>query len=138
VKLSCRVQQYYTMGLGRVTFRVHYGGKFDRKYNCVYLDVKIELVDENYELGQLSFIELEKMLNPFGYQQGDMIYYLQPNKSLDDGLVLLMSNDSVVGMTECLRRCKSDIPIICLYIVSYHTSDEQVGDDEDDEGGDDT
>jgi hypothetical protein len=126
------------MGLGRVTFRVHYGGKFDRKYNCVYLGGKIELVDENYDLGQLSFIELEKILNPFGYQEGVMIYYLQPDKSLDDGLVLLMSNDSVIGMVECLRRCKSDIPIVCLYIVSYHTSDEQVNDDEDDQGGDDT
>jgi hypothetical protein len=137
VKLSCRVQQYYTMRLGRVTFRVHYGGKFDRKYDCVYLDGKIELVDENYELGQLSFIELEKKLNPFEYQQGYMIYYLQPDKSLDDGLVLLMSNYSVIGMAEYFQRCKSDIPIVCLYIVSYHTSDEQVGDDEDNEGADD-
>jgi hypothetical protein len=69
----------------------------------VYLDGKTELVDDNYELGQLSFIELEKMLNPFGYQQGDMIYYFQLDKSLDDGLVLLTSNDSVVGMAEYLQ-----------------------------------
>ena len=125
------------MGLERVTFRVHYWGKFDRKYNCIYTGEKIELVNDNYELGRLSFIELETMLNPFGYQQGDMIYYLQPDKSLDDGLVLLMSNDSVVGMAEYLQRCKYDIPIVALYIVSYHASDEQVSACEVDEGADD-
>ncbi|KAE8076643.1 hypothetical protein FH972_015280 [Carpinus fangiana] len=125
------------MGLERVTFRAHYGSTFDRKYNCIYIGGETELVDDNFELGRLSFIELGKMLNPFGYQQGDMIYYLQLDKSLDDGLVLLTSNDSVVGMAKYLQQCKSDIPIMALYIVSYHTSYEQVGADEDDEGADD-
>ena len=70
------------------------------------------------------------MLNLFGYQQGDMIYHLQPNKSLDDGLVLLTSNDSVVDTAEYLQQCKSDILIVVFYIVSYHSSDEQVGADD--------
>ena len=51
--------------------------------------------------------------------------------------MLLTSNDSVVRMVEYLQRCKYDIPIVVLYIVSYHTSDEQIGVDEDDEGADD-
>jgi hypothetical protein len=103
VNLSCRVQQYYTMRLKMVMFRVHYGGTIDMKYKCIYLSGKIELVDDPYELGRLSFIKMEKIFNSFGYQQGDMIYYLQPDKSLDDGLVLLMSDDSVVRMIEYLQ-----------------------------------
>jgi hypothetical protein len=81
------------------------------------------LVDDPYELGRLSFIELEKILNSFGYQQGDMIYYLQPDKSLDDGLVLLTSDDSVVRMIKYLQRCKPLILTVVLYIVSYHIAD---------------
>jgi hypothetical protein len=123
VNLSCRVQQYYTTGREMVMFKVHYGGTFDKKYKCIYLGGKTELVDDPYELGRLSFIKLEKILNSFGYQQGDMIYYLQPDKSLDDGLVLLTLDDSVVKMIEYLQRCKPLILIVVLYIVSYHTAD---------------
>jgi hypothetical protein len=65
------------------------------KYKCIYLSGKKELVDDPYELGRLSFIELEKIFNSFGYQQGDMIYYLRPDKSLDD--------DSVIRMIEYLQ-----------------------------------
>jgi hypothetical protein len=56
---------------------------------------------------------------------------------LDDGLVLISSDDDVVRMVECFLGYK----IVVLYTVSFaHDVDEvgtNVGEVEDDEGGDD-
>jgi hypothetical protein len=42
------------------------------------------------------------------------------------------------ALHEYLQQCKSVIPIVVLYIVSCHTTDVQVGADEDEHSDDDT
>jgi hypothetical protein len=74
-----------------------------------------------HDLDCLSFIEIETIVKKFGYQPGDLIYYLQPSKSLDDGLVLLTCDADVLRMTKVLTGS----PVMVLYIVAFGHSDEE-------------
>jgi hypothetical protein len=49
---------------------------------------------------RLFFFEIETVVRKFGYQPGDLIYYWEPNRDLDDGLVLLTSHADVIKMAE--------------------------------------
>jgi hypothetical protein len=75
----------------------------------------------------LSFIEIETIVKKFGYQPGDLIYYLQPSKSLDDGLVLLTCDADVLRMTKVITGS----PVVVLYIVAFGHSDEEEEEEED-------
>jgi hypothetical protein len=56
----CSVKQSaYTMANNDVIFRVHYGGRFDRRYKCTDVGGNIGLYEESYDLDCLSFIEIE-------------------------------------------------------------------------------
>jgi hypothetical protein len=90
-----------------------------------------------YDLDCLSFFEVKTIVKKFGYQLGDVIYYREYNKELDDGLVLITSDDDVVRMAECFLGHK----LVVLYTMSFaHDVDEvgtNVGEVDEDEGSDD-
>jgi hypothetical protein len=46
------------------------------------------------------FFEIETVVRKFGYQSSDLVYYREPGKELDDGLVLLTSDEEVVRMAD--------------------------------------
>jgi hypothetical protein len=105
-----------------VIFRVHFGGRFDRRFKCTYVGGDIGLFDEPYDLDCLSFIEIQRVVRKFGYQPGDLIYYREPDKELDDGLVLITSDDDVVKMADYFEGHK----VVVLYTVSLADANEQV------------
>jgi len=61
----------------------------------------------------------------FGYQPGDLIYYQEPNRDLDDGLVLLTSDADVIRMAKVHLGHK----LVLLYTVSFAIDGEEVGSD---------
>ena len=127
--MFCRVQHFIsTMSSNDVIFTVHYGDRFNRKYKCTYVGRKIGVFDDTYDLVCLSFIEIKTIVKKFGYQTGDLIYYLHPNKSLDDELVLLTCDDDILRMSEFLVGQK----VVVLYTMAFRH-----GDEEDDEPSDD-
>jgi hypothetical protein len=73
------------------------------------------LYEESYDLDCLSFFEIETVVRKFGYQPGDLIYYREPDRNLDDGLVLLTSDADVIRMVEVHLGHK----LVLLYNVSF-------------------
>jgi hypothetical protein len=119
----CSVKQSaYTMANNEVIFRVHYGGRFDRRYRCTYVGGNVGLYEESYDLDRLSFIEIETVVKKFGYQPGDLVYYHEPYKELDDGLVLLTSDEDVVKMADAFLGEK----LVMLYTVSFANVGDEV------------
>jgi hypothetical protein len=53
-----------------------------------------------YDRDKMSFIEVERVVEPYGYGPGDLIYYNIPNKSLDEELSLLSFDHDVLEMVE--------------------------------------
>jgi hypothetical protein len=119
------------MATDDVIFSINYGGRFDRLDKCMYIGGKIGVFDETYDLDCLSFIEIERIVKKYGYQPGDLIYYLQPDKSLDDGLVLLTCDDDILKMTEFLKGRT----VVVLYTVAFGHGDEEDEPSDDDEEG---
>lgn len=113
------------MASNDVIFRVHHGGGFDRRYKCIYVGGDIGLYEESYDLDRLSFFEIETVARKFGYQPGDLIYYREPNRDLDDGLVLLTSDADVIRMAKVHLGHK----LVLLYTVSFAIDGEEVGSD---------
>jgi hypothetical protein len=44
------------MANNEVIIRVHYRGRFDRRYRCTYVGGNVALYEESYDLDRLSFI----------------------------------------------------------------------------------
>jgi hypothetical protein len=70
----------------------------------------------------LSFIEIETIVKKLGYRPGDLVYYREPYKKLDDGLVLLTSNEDVVKMADAFLGEK----LVMLYTVSLANVGDEV------------
>jgi hypothetical protein len=89
------------------------------------------LYDESYDLDHLSFFEIETIVKKFGYQVGDLVYYREPGKELDDGLVLLTSDKDVLKIAEVYLGHK----LVILYMMSFANDGDEVvpnvGEDED-------
>lgn len=112
----CSVKQpAYTMASNDVIFRVHYGGRFDRRHKCMYVGGNIGLYEEPYDLDRLSFFEIKRVVTKFGYHRGDLVYYCEAGKELDDGLVLLTSNEDVVKMADVFLGQK----LVVLYTIAF-------------------
>ncbi|XP_059431573.1 histone chaperone cia1-like [Corylus avellana] len=134
VLIRARVQHFiHIMAIDDVIFTVHYGVRFNRRYKCTYVGGKIGVFDEPYDLDCLSFIEIETIVKRFRYQLGDLIYYLQPDKELDDGLVLLTCDDDIVRMSEIFIGHK----VVVLYTVAFGHGNEEVCANDEDEPCDD-
>ncbi|KAB8849522.1 hypothetical protein FH972_026766 [Carpinus fangiana] len=117
------------MATDDVIFSVNYGGRFDRQDKCMYVGGKIGVFDETYDLDCLSFIEIERIVKKYGYQPCDLIYFLQPNKSLNDELVLLTCDDDILRMNEFLKGHT----VVVLYTVAFGHGDEKEDEPSDDE-----
>ncbi|KAB1205801.1 Ubiquitin-conjugating enzyme E2 variant 1A [Morella rubra] len=94
---------------------VHYGGRFSRNFGCSYVGGDVSVYDEAYDVDCLSFFELEDIVKAYGYKPGDLIYYKQPGKTLDDGAVLVSSDHDVLAMV----RCHVGEAVVVLYLVSF-------------------
>jgi hypothetical protein len=73
------------------------------------------LYDEAYDLDHLSFFEIERVVKKFGYHPGDLVYYCEAGKELEDGLVLLTSDEDVVKMAYVFL-CHN---LVVLYTVAF-------------------
>ena len=83
-------------------FEIHFGRKFKNLYGLVYVNGDITVHDEPFDSDCLSIFELESILGKYGYQRGDLIYYKLADMSLDNGLVLLKTdNDRCVEYGGC-------------------------------------
>jgi hypothetical protein len=126
--MLCRTRHFISIMAGeKVIFTVHHEGRFNRKKKCTYVGGKIGVYDDTYDLDCLSFIEIETIVKKFGYQPGDLIYYLQPSKSLDEGLVLLTCDADVLRMTKVI----TGTPVVVLYIVAFGHGDKEEEEEED-------
>lgn len=110
------------MANNEVIFKVYYGGRFDRRYRCTYVGGNIGLYKTSYDLDRLSFIKIEIVVKKFGYRPSDLVYYREPYKELDDGLVLLTSNEDVVKMADTFLGEK----LVMLYTVSFANVGDEV------------
>jgi hypothetical protein len=81
------------------------------------------LYEESYDLDCLSFFEIKPVARKFGYKPGDLVYYRIPGRELDDGLVLLTSDEDVVRMAEVYLGHT----LVVLYTVSFADVGAKVG-----------
>ena len=99
---------------------VYHGGAFKRKEGKIsYVGGKCEFIKEYDVMGIMDFWVLK---NRLGYPNNDDSWYLVPNESLENGLVRILDNDSVVRMNIVLgndRRinvyiesCEIHMPIL--------------------------
>jgi hypothetical protein len=58
----------------------------------------------------------------FGYQPVDLVYYREPYKELDDGLVLLTYDEDVIKMADAFLGEK----LVMLYMVSFANVGDEV------------
>lgn len=82
---------------------------------CNYVGGDISVYDEPYDSDCLSFIEVETIVKPYGYNVGDLVYYKEPEKSLNEGLRLISSDHDVLQMVKCHKGEQ----VIVLYLVSF-------------------
>lgn len=74
----------------------------------------------------LSFFEVETVVKKFGYQPGDLIYYREPGKELDDRLVLMTFNEDVVKMAEVFLGHKLVVvDEVCLNVGEVEEDEER-------------
>lgn len=81
------------------------------------------MYEETYDLDYLSFLEVETVVKKFGYQPSDLIYYHEPSKELDDGLILITFDENVIKMAEVFLGHK----LVVLYTVSFANTVDEVG-----------
>ncbi|KAB1203081.1 hypothetical protein CJ030_MR8G005531 [Morella rubra] len=97
-------------------FKVHYGGRFDRSNGgCVYVDGKMAMHPDPYDCDCLSYIEVEAIVKEYGYKHGDLLFYLEPEKTLSDGLRIISGDPDILQMVAAHRGKE----IIVLYVVGF-------------------
>jgi len=104
------------MRSSELVVEVHYGGRFDRRFGCVYVGGEVEVHHE----------KVEGICKKYGYRSWDLMYFKDPRKSLVDGLYLITSDHDVLS----LSACHTWHVILELYIVSFGN---ERGDEEDSE-----
>jgi hypothetical protein len=121
------------MGSSELVVGVHYGGRFDRRFGCVYVGGEVEVHHEKVDLDKLSYFEIEVICKKYGYRSWDLMYFKNPRKSLVDGLYLITSDHDVLSLSACHTRHV----ILELYIVSFGNEggDEKDSEEHDEYGG---
>lgn len=103
------------MASSKFVVEVHFGGRFDRSFDYVYLNGEVEVHKVSVDLDKLSYFEIEDICKEYCYRAGDLMYFKDPAKSLDDGLHLITSDHDVLF----LSTCHTGHVILELYIVSF-------------------
>ncbi|KAB1215502.1 hypothetical protein CJ030_MR4G002285 [Morella rubra] len=104
------------MALDSFVFKVHYGGKFDRSNSgCVYVDGKMAMHPNPYDCDCLSYIEVEAIVKEYKYKHGDLFFYLESEKTLSDGLRIILGDPDILQMVAA----HGGNEIIVIYIVGF-------------------
>jgi hypothetical protein len=118
----------------KLVFEINYGGRFDRAYGVIYSGDEMVIHPESVDLDTFIFFMFESIVEQYGYNSGDLVYFRDPNKDLIVGLHLVSSNYDVHYMS--LVHVENNV--IELYIVSFQDNGDEDGDvDGDGEGGED-
>lgn len=81
-----------------ILFKVHYEGKFDKYDGCVYVGGKVSNHTDPYDPNCLSFIDIEVVVKEYGYKSSGLLFYLEPKKTLSDGLRIISGDPNVFDM----------------------------------------
>jgi hypothetical protein len=128
--IFCTFYFFVKMTRREFVFEVHYGGHMDRRFMNTYVGGDVDVYTEAIEHDKLSFSVVLGIAKNYGYQSGDLIYYLLPGCTLHNGLKLVTSNFDVREMVEA----HVGLPVVELYINSFS---ESIPDNDDDDYGDD-
>ena len=101
-------------------FEIHFGGRFKNLNGLVYVNGDVTVHDKPFDSDCLSIFELESILERYEYQRGDLIYYKLTDMSLDNGLVLLKTDNDVLKMVDAHKTEK----FVVLYTVSAADADD--------------
>jgi hypothetical protein len=110
----------------KLVFEINYGGRFDRAYGVIYSGGEMVVHPQSVDLDSFTFSMLESIVEHYGYNPGDLIYFRDPNKDLVVSLHLVSSDYDVHYMSSV----HVENNVVELYIVSFQ-------DDGDGEGGED-
>jgi hypothetical protein len=109
-----------------LVFEINYEGWFDRAYGVIYSGGEMVVHPESVDLDSFTFSMLESIVEQYGHNPSDLIYFRDPNKDLVVGLHLVSSDYDVYYMSSV----HVENNVVELYIVSFQ-------DDRDGEGGQD-
>ena len=104
-------------------FEIHFGGRFKNLNGLVYVNSDVTAHDEPFDSDCLSIFELESILGKYGYQRGDLIFFKLIHMSLDNGLVLLKTDNDVLKMVDAHKTEKF---VVVLYTVSVADADDYI------------
>lgn len=97
-------------------FEIHHDSRFDREHRCTYIGGDVaNYPNPIFDKDKMSFIEVNGVVEFYGYGSGNLIYYNIPNKRLDKGLILLSSDHDVLEMVEH----HIGHGLVELYLVSF-------------------
>ncbi|KAK9000281.1 hypothetical protein V6N11_080784 [Hibiscus sabdariffa] len=88
----------------KVKIRFHHCGAFEGNPKSTYLDGKVQVV-EHHDIEELCYWDLLLMVHQlkYGLNKVKCLYFLEPGKSLEDGLKLLFDDNSVLEFSNCLK-----------------------------------
>ncbi|KAK9026531.1 hypothetical protein V6N11_039368 [Hibiscus sabdariffa] len=88
----------------KVKIRFHHCGAFEGNPKSTYLDGKVQVV-EHHDIEELCYWDLLSMVHQlkYGLNKVKCLYFLEPGKSLEDGLKLLFDDNSVLEFSNCLK-----------------------------------
>jgi len=113
----------------KLVFEINYGGRFDRAYGVIYSGGEMVVHPQSVDPDSFTFSMLESIVEHYGYNPGDLIYFRDPNKDLVMGLHLVSSDYDGHYMSSV----HVENNVVKLYIVSFQDD----GDGESGEGGED-
>jgi hypothetical protein len=103
------------MASSKFVGEVYFGGRLDQSFDYVYLTSEVEVHKVSVDLDKLSYFEIEDICKEYCYRAGDLMYFKDPTKSLDDDLHLITSDHDVLF----LSTCHTGHVILELYVVSF-------------------
>jgi hypothetical protein len=115
-----------------LVFEINYGGRFDRAYGVIYSRGEIVIHPESIDPDSFTFSMLESIVEQYGYNPGDLVYFRDPNQDLVVGLHLVSSNYDVHYMSSV--HVENNVE---LYIVSFQDDGDGDGEGGEDDGEED-
>jgi hypothetical protein len=70
----------------KLVFEINFGGRFDRKFGCIYVGGQMDVHLDEVDLDNMTFFQIESIVELYRYSPGDLIYSRNPTKNLVDGL----------------------------------------------------
>ncbi|KAK5785687.1 uncharacterized protein LOC108470875 isoform X1 [Gossypium arboreum] len=88
-----------------VKIRFYHGGTFEGNPKSSYLNGKVELM-EHYDVEEICYWSLLSMVHQLDYAFNEVkrLYFLEPGKTVEDGLKLLFDDNSVLELSNHLNK----------------------------------